>query len=85
MIIDCECGHPIDQHQTGEGAWTGFCWGVVHNDVFNDDDPCECERPVPAAHPFFPEDASDPGASPCRDCGEFADHPAHGGEVEVAT
>jgi len=33
----CDCGHPVNEHQTGEGAWTGFCWT---------EDSCKCESPV---------------------------------------
>jgi len=31
----CSCGHAIDEHQTGEGPWTGFCF----------DPDCKCEQP----------------------------------------
>lgn len=33
----CTCGHPLDEHQTGEGPWSGFCY----------DHDCKCERPTP--------------------------------------
>lgn len=33
----CRCGHPVACHQTGEGAWSGFCY-------FDTD--CTCERPT---------------------------------------
>lgn len=34
----CDCGHRIDQHQTGEGAWAGFCYADTTN--------CDCEQPT---------------------------------------
>lgn len=33
----CDCGHLITYHQTGEGAWTGFCYASAD---------CKCERPT---------------------------------------
>lgn len=33
----CSCGHPVREHQVGEGPWTGFCADVD----------CKCERPTP--------------------------------------
>ena len=32
--MGCTCTHRRDQHQTGVGAWTGFC----------DDTECKCEE-----------------------------------------
>jgi hypothetical protein len=32
-----DCGHSIEDHQTGDGPWTGFC-GIPD---------CECEAPTP--------------------------------------
>ena len=43
--LTCECGHPIREHQTGEGMWTGFCYA----DASTDTDPtaqCKCESPT---------------------------------------
>lgn len=47
----CTCGHTAAQHQTGEGAWTGFCSGTLgelgDEYMAPGDDPnesCECER-----------------------------------------
>jgi hypothetical protein len=37
----CDCGHIVSLHQTGDGAWTGFCHAAR-----GDDDKCECERPT---------------------------------------
>ena len=40
---DCECDHPLMEHQTGEGAFTGWC-AVIE---------CDCEQPrenVPGDH-----------------------------------
>jgi hypothetical protein len=34
--IDCDCGHPISEHQTGSGPWTGFCG----------QSDCDCEQPT---------------------------------------
>jgi uncharacterized lipoprotein YmbA len=36
----CGCGHPVDDHQTGTGPWTGFCG---HLEV-----ECGCEAVSPA-------------------------------------
>ena len=44
--MTCECGHPVNEHQTGEGAWTGFCYA----DASTPTDPtrqCKCEQPTP--------------------------------------
>lgn len=48
----CDCGHPIDQHQTGDGPWTGFCYGTLREigdpipDGLDPDEPCSCEGPM---------------------------------------
>lgn len=59
----CGCGHPLTMHQTGEGPWTGFCYGTLGNIVDQDyaaavistgadaSEPCDCEKPEP-----LPED-----------------------------
>lgn len=36
----CECDHPVMQHQTGDGPWTGMCYGDPRQD-------CKCEGPNP--------------------------------------
>jgi len=42
--LTCACGHPVIEHQTGKGPWTGFCYA----DASTPTDPtrqCKCERP----------------------------------------
>jgi hypothetical protein len=38
VTADCSCGHPVAEHQTGTGPWTGFCA----------DTDCKCESPAKA-------------------------------------
>jgi len=51
----CDCGHLSGDHQTGNGAWTGFCSGSLGtmNDGYDlivygadPDEPCKCEGPT---------------------------------------
>ena len=56
----CRCDHPFTMHQTGEGTWTGFCYGTCSNMLDGDevahgiasgispDEPCSCEEPKEA-------------------------------------
>jgi len=41
----CECGHRVDQHQTGEGPWTGFCYALPEDGQLTGE-ACQCERPT---------------------------------------
>ncbi len=49
----CDCGHLSGQHQTGHGAWTGFCAGKLSDlggeylyDGADPNEPCACEGPT---------------------------------------
>jgi hypothetical protein len=54
----CDCGHPLDMHQTGKGPWTGFCYGTLGTIADGDyaatliaqgvdaNEPCACEKPT---------------------------------------
>lgn len=50
----CRCGHPVADHQTGVGPWTGFCYGTLGQlgseyvtPGADPAEPCACESPVP--------------------------------------
>ncbi len=63
----CTCGHPLTEHQTGEGPWTGFCYGTLKEiqdapelilQGADPNEPCACEEPTLEMTLFFPREVT---------------------------